>query len=378
MDWEALIQTRATRRDSLIIRIIKAILAIWDGYNDWDNETRVKAQLARTIPILETGLRQVQLEALQFQTTTIRELNVRTPIIPVEDFIYPRSGVSMWDAYQRPARDAASAQREGKDPWEAFENRVRGMVEIDALAVDRDETDRVQSFLVDEGVADDPGADEPGHDDDNPAVFEDLEELRKAVDEDLRERLRGPTANEQRNRRFSNRTESGERIKGWRRVIRPELSQSGTCGLCVVAATRFYKRSDLDAIHDRCKCVVLPYTASHDPGLTLNREDFRRIYNAAGGSTRGEALKKLRVSVREHGELGSILSYSPKRGWEDKPYKKAYERKKKTDHQDELRERIADADYVLKLLRANPRENAGAIKGLENMIRETRALLRAA
>lgn len=103
---------------------------------------------------------------------------------------------------------------------------------------------------------------------------------------------------------------------GWRRVLHPELSESGPCGLCVVAADRVYKREQLKEIHDRCVCEVLPIYVGADPGLTLNRDDLNRLYDAAGG-TGGDvikngrrhsgALKKIRVVLTEHGELGPVL-----------------------------------------------------------------------
>lgn len=105
-------------------------------------------------------------------------------------------------------------------------------------------------------------------------------------------------------------------VTGWRRILRPELSETGPCGLCVVAADRTYNIRDLKPIHDRCCCEVLPIIGSMDPGLDLNHSDLQRIYDLAGG-TGGEvikegkrhsaALKKIRVALVEHGELGPVL-----------------------------------------------------------------------
>lgn len=97
------------------------------------------------------------------------------------------------------------------------------------------------------------------------------------------------------------------RVDGFRRIIRPERSEGGTCGLCVVAADRTYHRDDLLPIHDRCNCTVLPILNGVDPGLSLNREDLDAFYEAAGGTTSGRALKNVRVTTYEHGELGPIL-----------------------------------------------------------------------
>ncbi len=105
-------------------------------------------------------------------------------------------------------------------------------------------------------------------------------------------------------------------VTGFRRILRPELSETGPCGLCVVAADRTYKVEHLMPLHDRCCCEVLPVVGDFDPGLNLNASDLRRIYEEAGG-TGGEvrrggrrhsaALKKVRVALGEHGELGPVL-----------------------------------------------------------------------
>jgi len=105
-------------------------------------------------------------------------------------------------------------------------------------------------------------------------------------------------------------------VTGWRRILRPELSETGPCGLCVVAADRTYRIEDLKPIHNGCVCEVLPVIGPFDPGLTLNREDLNRIYDLAGG-TGGDvikdgqrhsgALQKIRVALAENGELGPIL-----------------------------------------------------------------------
>lgn len=41
-------------------------------------------------------------------------------------------------------------------------------------------------------------------------------------------------------------------IRGYRRVIHPELSKGGTCGLCIAASDRVYHVDDLKALHGRC------------------------------------------------------------------------------------------------------------------------------
>lgn len=95
-------------------------------------------------------------------------------------------------------------------------------------------------------------------------------------------------------------------ITGFRRVVRPELSRTGTCGLCLVASDVVYKVGVLEPIHDRCKCVPVPIVGEVDPGNSLNNLDLEQLY-ADSGSKLGEDLKKVRYKVDEHGELGPVL-----------------------------------------------------------------------
>lgn len=93
---------------------------------------------------------------------------------------------------------------------------------------------------------------------------------------------------------------------GFRRILHPELSQSGPCALCVVASDRLYKTEDLLPLHGNCCCEVLPVYEHADPGIHLNGDDLRHLYEAAGGNTRA-ALREVTVALAEHAELGPIL-----------------------------------------------------------------------
>jgi hypothetical protein len=100
-------------------------------------------------------------------------------------------------------------------------------------------------------------------------------------------------------------------IIGFRRILHPELSESGPCGLCVVASSRTYRTSQLKDLHNGCVCTVFPIVKAGelilDPGRDLNKAELKRIYEAADGSTRRRELQRVRVKVLEHGELGPIL-----------------------------------------------------------------------
>lgn len=101
---------------------------------------------------------------------------------------------------------------------------------------------------------------------------------------------------------------AADKVTGYRRVIHPELSQGGTCGLCIVAADRIYRVDNLMPIHDRCRCEALPIVQGKpDPGLALNRGSLTELYRAAG-STSAADLKRVRVQEIQHGELGPVLT----------------------------------------------------------------------
>lgn len=100
---------------------------------------------------------------------------------------------------------------------------------------------------------------------------------------------------------------------GWRRIIHPELSREGVCGLCVVAADRTYSKETLKALHGGCHCTVLPVFEHSDPGISLHDEDLGAVYEAAGGTAR-QKLRRVRVRVVEHGEVGPVLVDAAKGG----------------------------------------------------------------
>lgn len=109
-------------------------------------------------------------------------------------------------------------------------------------------------------------------------------------------------------------SDNDDRIIGYRRVIHPELSAGGVCGLCVAASDRQYYVSELQPIHSRCKCTIAPITKTHDPGMQLNRADLDQLYvhaaDATPGvrSTSGKALKRTRYDIVHHHELGPVLT----------------------------------------------------------------------
>lgn|GEM_PF-6385186 len=109
------------------------------------------------------------------------------------------------------------------------------------------------------------------------------------------------------------------KVTGFRRVIHPELSRGGTCGLCIAASDRIYHVHELLPIHDHCNCTIAPVTEDHDPGAALNDLDLSKFYEDAGGNTAAH-LKRTRYKIDDHGELGAVLK--PKKPYKGKGYRK--------------------------------------------------------
>ena len=107
-------------------------------------------------------------------------------------------------------------------------------------------------------------------------------------------------------------------VDGYRRVIRPELSKTGTCGLCVAASDQVYAVENLMPIHPGCNCAVMPIIDGYDPGDYVNTMDLRRVYETAteggevsdsGVPTRSQ-LSSVRVTIDQHGEYGPMLKHA--------------------------------------------------------------------
>jgi hypothetical protein len=99
-------------------------------------------------------------------------------------------------------------------------------------------------------------------------------------------------------------------VSGYRRVIHPELSKGGTCGLCVAAADRIYHVDDLMPVHTNCECTAMPIVRGVDPARVFNGADTTELYRrvlAQAGSTAADKLKNTRIQVSAHGELGPVL-----------------------------------------------------------------------
>lgn len=105
--------------------------------------------------------------------------------------------------------------------------------------------------------------------------------------------------------------EGEPRVQGYRR----NLTGGHSCGLCVVASTRRYRKEELLPRHPGCDCGVLPIVAHHDPGQVINRPLLDSLHanvaatfgpDAVTLSADSDAYREL-VSIYDHGEYGPTL-----------------------------------------------------------------------
>jgi hypothetical protein len=256
--YEVLVDRYAAEQASLIETLLRILLGVWFEFGWWGRPDMVNAAAAASAVHVDAATRRARRMSRAFVLRQLELLNATPTDLPDIEDAYPRSGSSIVEVYQRPARQTEHLIRERikREPdtagwkvtdeeWAHFKERLSTIVSDDLAAVARDEATKVLRA--------------------SPAII------------------------------------------GYRRVLHPEFSQTGPCGLCIVAADRFYTKGELLPLHGNCKCTISPVTKTQDLGLQLNADDLARIY-AAAGSTYAEDLKRITVQVRENGELGPILT----------------------------------------------------------------------
>lgn len=243
------VEAYANLSEAVILKLLQMLWGLWSPFDqsDWWDDNLVAGNAAKSATLVTSALHRVRLDQRSYSTSVFKQLNVGLTRLPSLSDGYARSNVTPFEVYQRPAKEYRFLTSQGLVFDEArmrAKTRLESLAKADALKTQMDESQRLNAA--------------------NPKVI------------------------------------------GTRRIIHPELSKSGTCGLCLVASTRFYKKSDLQAIHDGCHCTTLSITAASDPGLKMNRDDLKAIY-AAAGSSGAQDLLNTRITVNEHGELGPLL-----------------------------------------------------------------------
>jgi hypothetical protein len=101
-------------------------------------------------------------------------------------------------------------------------------------------------------------------------------------------------------------TEGDDRITGYRRT----LGGGKNCGLCVAAATRRYRKADLQPIHSHCRCGTQPIYAPVSGWTKPNKAQLNELYRRAGGSDY-QSLRRIQVP---ESDLPDVLVVDSKLG----------------------------------------------------------------
>lgn len=229
---------------------VAAVLAAYDDVDDWYAPALTIAAAQAAAAASRAGQQTIGGLAQQWTATVTQILTGARVIQRRLEVMYPRNA-EPFDVYSRPV-------------WDYRETIAHGGSEADALAAARLRAETVA--IMDTILAERDAA------------------MRQAVES----------------------RDQGVGVTHFRRVLRPELSKSGSCGLCIAASTQVYTYKALMPIHDHCNCKVMPIVDGDDPARTLNAGDLEQLY-ADAGSTRGRDLKRTRYAIDEHGELGPVL-----------------------------------------------------------------------
>ncbi|KLO25895.1 hypothetical protein ABW16_21520 [Mycolicibacter heraklionensis] len=353
---EAVIATRerAAQHARQVIR------SLWEQTNPYDDASvaRFAAQAARAMKSVQTAagraagaamVQQLAAAGIKVVPTTTYPLDVRAAAIDVGDdgkitlirkpttvdysggpgrgkiIVTPR-GSTTEEVFRRPARAFRFAQSEGRNGLDSAHDRIDSLIDTNLMLAQR----LAQQELLAKASLPPPVMLDNG----KPYRYVDYRGQMQYVRE--------------------KRT-----VTGYRRVIHPELSRGGTCGMCIAASDRVYKIHQLMPIHDNCHCTISPVTEDYDPGSALNNLDLERIYGDAGGNTVAH-LKRTRYQIDEHGELGALLV--PKREYKPRSKKakqltrgknSASLKRDEADKRETLTKQIDVLERNLKRLRAN-------------------------
>lgn len=230
--------------------LVRAILAMYAGV-DFYSDAAVTAAAQQAATTSNTAaLQQAGLASayVAFVTSLMSGENLPAPALALPAL---RNGADMTDVFSRPAKLFRRLRSQGTDPENAFKQAMTLASTISEMNMTLAQREAYQ------------------------ATFANLEQRVG--------------------------------ITGYRRIVHPELAKTGSCGLCIVATDQVYHTAFLLPIHGNCNCTVLPVIGEVDPGNSLNNLSLGDFYAAAGDTTHGHDLKKVRVVVNEHGEYGPVL-----------------------------------------------------------------------
>lgn len=289
---------QSKRNKSLIEVLVQWLFA------RWRSDPLTTASIPRLVDdtvekVLET-MDETRVDADAFLKEALEAEGKKFPqdVSPARDGSYPRKNILPEDVWERPVSEYRNARNNGDSHQEAMLKtlaRVRQLADADVRMANRERAARVYEAASPQGVI------------------------------------------------------------GYRRIIHPELSRTGTCGLCLVAADRLYSTKELYPLHDNCKCETLPVTNTSDPGLKLNRDDLDYIYSVAGGNTASK-LSNTRISEYVSGERGPTLARRVEKSKSgltpnDEKYSLSGEDAERASYVHSPREELIDAQDELAALR---------------------------
>lgn len=240
-------------------RVLAFVAATWTGLESY-RDPDIARFVAAVVPVVEGGQRRVAALTDAYLATVARTvLGTSKPVGvgPTNVSIENLRGVPATEVYTRPAITAWMALRDGKPLDHAVSEGLERAKDITASDLQLAKTHTIQRNLA-----------------------------------------------------------ADKRVAGYRRV----LTGAHNCGLCIVASTQRYHKGDLLPIHPGCDCGVLPIYGNRDPGQIIDPDGLEGVHAAIqerfGVSDRGGrdiGLKDnfpdySKVLVREHGELGPLLT----------------------------------------------------------------------
>jgi len=232
--------------------LLRQLTALWSNFDGWYDGDLVAAQAARSATLVESAQTSVRTQTLSYMKFVYQQFDdlqfpTEAELDAANDELLERA-ISPLEEWNRPAEQYRYARSLGAEEEEAIQialKRVDELGDLDMQLAMRKEANRIFTATP--------------------------------------------------------------KITGYRRVLHPELADSKqSCGLCIAASTRIYKKKKLLPIHDHCHCGVMPVVGDEDPGNVFNEEDLAALYELAGGNT-GQALSRVRYRIDEHGELGPYL-----------------------------------------------------------------------
>jgi hypothetical protein len=268
-------------RDGAFAYASAQILAAWSDIDPYDGDA-VQAFTVAALPLMVSAQTTVARAAGAAQHALLTAMGVRVRAAPTDPVNVRRYGIGEDGKLElRPARTTV-AYRGGEERTVDLEAEATTQAVFNRPA-------RTYRYLKSTGAADE-AAKKAARNRINALVDDNLLLAQRLAETEI----------------IAKTARTDDRLVGHRRVIRPEISRSGTCGLCIKAADKVYGVTQMRPVHKNCKCGGSPVTRDHDPADEMNQADLKQLYKDAG-STAAEALKQTTYSIGDHGELGAVF-----------------------------------------------------------------------